>query len=103
LSYVNVQLTDSSGYALTAPIAVGWSYYDLTSGYAHYTVQFTKLKNETYGLFSQYINGSPSGTFYPAGSPLGSWFYDPSGVSAYLVTLPFAKSSDITNLSVIIP
>ena len=97
-SFVNVQLTDSSGYTITGAVALGPT--SVTGGYVDYYITFTKLKNQSYGL-SSYYYGSGF-TYYPFGSYPGL-FEDPSGLPTYQITLPYYQSSDITNLTVSIP
>jgi len=97
-SSVNVQLTDGGASILTGPVAVTYSSYD--SAFAYYQIQFTKLRNETYGLLAYYYDAATSGTYY---SPYGSsFFYNPAGIGVTSVTLPYFQSSDITPVTVLV-
>ncbi len=102
-SYVNVQLTDRFGNTLTSLLANAPTSSDAT--YAYYNLQFTKLKNATYGLYSYYhsasnLNYPRLGTYGPYYGTI--YFNDPSSSTVSLVTLPYYPSSDITNLMVVI-
>ncbi|MGA2612289.1 MAG: hypothetical protein ABSG38_02380 [Spirochaetia bacterium] len=99
-SYVQVQLLDSSGFVLTTLTSFSPTSYNSITGNLNYTFQFNKLKNDTYGLWSLYY-GSLTG-YYPlpyGGTPTFS--VENSGYTNS-VTLPYNKSSDITNLTVVI-
>jgi len=102
-SYVNVQLTDRFGNVLTSVVANAPTSSDAT--YAYYNLQFTQLKNATYGLYSYYhsasnLNYPPVGTYGPYYGTI--YFNDPSSSTVSLVTLPYYPSSDITTLTVVV-
>lgn len=99
-SLVYVELTDSYGYPLASPVAA--TYTSLSKGSANYFFTLTKLNSGTYGLYS-YYSGVSTGIAYPVGgTPSGYWFSDPSGLLTLTVSVPYNKSSDITNLTVVI-
>jgi hypothetical protein len=96
-SYAQVQLLDSTGITLSTLTS---SSPTLTGGYAYYTFQFTKLKNQTYGLWSLYYASLTSADWpEPMGTP--AFNVENSGQTTS-VTLPYNQSSDITNLTVVI-
>ncbi|HVP17570.1 MAG TPA: hypothetical protein VMU36_01140 [Spirochaetia bacterium] len=85
--YVTVQLLDSSGNSVQGFTSYSYQSYDAV--YNYYDFQFTKLKNDTYGLYTVY-KPALSSSFYTY------YFYDPSNFYTSSVAVPYFKSSDIT-------
>ncbi len=99
-SYAKVQVLDNSGTVLSTLSSFSWT-YDASTSYLIYSFQFTKLRNETYGLASLYY-GSLLSAYYPSSSGTPSFYVENSAFPTTLVTLPYNQSSDITNLTVFI-